>query len=98
MAAESEPDWGVMGRALSSFPALERMTVGLDSREDMLRFEEQVAQVHLQRLSGSGMLRYALWDPTGGNRSGFAGTWLRASPNSEDTECMSFLFFVAFDG
>ena len=88
MAGSPEPDWTVVGRALSSFPVLRKITVGLDSRVDMVRFEEQVAQVHLRRLSSSGMLRYALWDQDGDE-------WLRASPNFEDTECMSFLFLCS---
>lgn len=83
-----EPDWTIVDTIVFSFPALTRMVVGLDSREDMVRFEQEVAMVHMPRLSGSGMLKYALWDPPGFDLIGY-GTWLRASPGSDDTEGVS---------
>lgn len=88
--ADREPDWAIVDTVVFSFPALKRMVVGLDSREDMICFEEEVAMVHMPRLSGSGMLKYALWDPAGVDRHGQKGTWLRASPDSDDTERVSF--------
>lgn len=75
-----------MDEVVSFFPALKRMVVGLHSREDMVRFEQEVAMVYMPRLSGSGMVKYALWDSIGVGRGGFKGTWLRASPYSNDTE------------
>lgn len=80
---QSEIGWNLnsLGEILAAFPALKRVIVGCESREAMMWFEEEVAAV--PRLSDSGMLRYALWDPTG-------RMWLRASPSSDVTQRMSF--------
>ena len=43
MAVHHEPDWTCVDSAVSSFPELARMIVGFHSREDMVRFEEDVA-------------------------------------------------------
>lgn len=83
----SNLDWAIVGRTLSSFPGLRRVIIGLDTREDMIDFGN-VARVHMSRLHGTGVFKYALWDQNEANRHGPRGTWLRASLDSDETECM----------
>lgn len=80
-------DWGIVGGIISSFPLLMKAIIGLESREDVIAFDD-VAKVHMPRLHSSGMFRYALWDPDGINQWDTQGTWLRAYPGSASTEGM----------
>lgn len=80
-----------MGNIVSLFPGLERVVVGFDSRDSMIRFDEDIAKAHMRHLLSSGILKYALWDSKAA-RDGYgnAGTWLRASPGSNDTQRVFF--------
>lgn len=78
-------DWAIVGRTLFSFPVLKGVILGLDTREDMIDFDN-IARVHMSRLHGTGVFRYALWDPNEVDWQGWRGTWLRASPDSDKTE------------
>lgn len=78
-------DWDIVGRTISSFPRLTRVIVGLDSREDIVEFDN-IAKIHMSHLHGTSVFKYALWDPNGVNWLIVKGTWLRASCDSDDTE------------
>lgn len=82
-------DWDVVGRTLSSFPELRRVIVGLDAREDMVDFDN-IARAHMSRLHGTGVFKYALLDPNEA-KPGSLRAWLRASPDSDETE-RTFLY------
>lgn len=82
-------DWTGVGETLSSFPALNRVVIGFESREDMIDFDE-VAKRHMSRLRRCGVFMYALWDPNEPDRYGEKGTWLRVSPDLDDIQGMIF--------
>lgn len=69
-----------------SFPRLEKILLGFDTRNDMMHFEEEVVRRSMPNLSGSGKLKWALWDSKARNRWDSEGAWLRASPYSDNTE------------
>lgn len=83
-------DWAIVGTALSSFPVLRRVIVGLDTREDMVDFDN-IARAHMSRLHGTGVFQYALWDLNEVNWRNGTGSWLRASFDSDETE-RTFLY------
>lgn len=73
--------------------------MGFETQEDMVHFEDEWARANMTNLSGSGKLGWALWDPEAPGKDDMGrdcqGSWLRASPYSEDTygvfSCISCL-------